>query len=80
MTRGAVLSYLDFQAANDLLEFIHMDHLSPSHLFPAAWTGLLSRRHEWGDCWVWRWQQHASPGGPSFSLAARGIRGLYREH
>lgn len=45
---GGVLSYLDFQAANDLLEFIHMDNLSPSHLFPAAWTGLLSRRHEWG--------------------------------
>ena len=45
---GGVLSYLDFQAANDLLEFIHMDHLSVSHLFPAAWTCLLSKRQEWG--------------------------------
>lgn len=33
-----------------------------------------------GDDWSWRWQQHASPGGPSFSIAGRGIRGLYREH
>lgn len=42
------LSYLDFQAANGLLELIHMDHLFPFHFFPAARTGLLSRRHGWG--------------------------------
>lgn len=36
------LSYLDFQAANGLPEFIHMDHLFLFHLFPAAWTGHLS--------------------------------------
>lgn len=41
--------YLDFQAADGLPEFIHMDHLFPLHVFPAAWTGLLSRRrHELG--------------------------------
>lgn len=70
------MSYLDFQAANGLPEFVYMDHLFPFHLFPAAWTGLLSRRHEWGGCWEWegsKRQQHASTGGPS-SLAGRGIR------
>lgn len=41
-------SYLDFQAANGPPEFIYMDHLFPFHLFPAARTGLLSRRQERG--------------------------------
>lgn len=48
MVGVGVLSYLDFQAANELPEFIHMDHLFLFHLFPAARTGLLPRRHEWG--------------------------------
>lgn len=39
--------YLDFQAANRPAEFIYVDHLFPFHLFPAARTGLLSRRQEW---------------------------------
>lgn len=41
-------SYLDFQAANGPPEFIYMDHLFPFHFFPAARTGLLSRRQEQG--------------------------------
>lgn len=72
------LNYLNFQVANGLSEFIHMDHLFPFHLFPAARTGLLSRRHESGECWDWegsKWQQHVGP----FSLAGRGMRGLYRD-
>lgn len=41
-------SYLDLEAANGFSESIHLDHLSPFHLFSTAWTGVLSRRrHEY---------------------------------
>lgn len=43
---SGTLNYLNFQATNGLLEFIHMDHLFTFHLFSAAWTGLFSRRHD----------------------------------
>lgn len=72
------LNYLHFQVANGLSELIHMDHLFPFHLFPAARTGRLSRRHDLGEFWDWegsKGQQHVGP----FSLAGRGMRGLSRD-